>query len=83
MTSVVNICDVLLHTLDDDAHRTLAGFLTGSDVNIVRIHELVDCLAFNVDFRIVEDKSDWKISLEIEKIKETISWIRKNNVMDI
>ena len=70
MTSVVDICDVFLYTLNDDAHGALARLLTGSDVNIVRIHELVDCFAFNVDFRVVEDEGDGKISLGIEKNKE-------------
>lgn len=76
MTSVVDISDVLLHALNDNAHRALAGLLTGSDVNIVRVHELVDSLAVNIDFRVVEDESDRKIALRIEN-KENKSWIRE------
>lgn len=63
VASVVDVRDVLLHALNDDAHGALAGLLAGRDVHVVSAHELVDGVAIDVDFRVVEDERDREISL--------------------
>lgn len=42
MARVVDVGYVLLDTFDDDAHRALTRLLTRGNVNVVRVHELVD-----------------------------------------
>lgn len=67
MASVVDVGDVLLDTLDDDAHGALTRLLARRDVDIVIVHELVDGLAVDVDLGIVEDERNRKVSLKMRE----------------
>lgn len=56
MTSIVDICDVLFDSLDDDAHCALTGLLARRNVNVVSIHQLVDRVTIDVDLWVCNQK---------------------------